>query len=165
MERQLCRNRDACAAKTAGKHCPPCTLSAKWADPEFREKRRQAYVARLQNDPEFRALHNRASADRLRQWRAQPGNKPGANDNSRANLAKANTPEGIAARREIVRTQRLGWCPPHRRDEYIRLARRMPAAEARRIILDDEQAQARRVVENNRVAMLQKHERELAQRY
>lgn len=164
-DRPHCRTPGACIAKTTGKHCPPCGLSAKWRDPEFREKRARAFRDRLENDPDFRAAHCGRGASHLASWRADPGNRPGANARSRANLAKANTPEGIAERTEKVRELRLAGIPRHRWDEYRVLARRMPAAEARRIILDDEREQARRAVENRLIAARLRNERQKAQAY
>jgi len=163
--RPHCRTPKACIAKTAGKHCPPCSLAAKWRDPEFREKRAKAFSDRLQNDPEFRAAHCGRGASHLASWRADPANKPGANERSRANLAKANTPEGIAERTDKVRELRFAGIPRHRWDDYSVLARRMPAADARRIILDDEQVQARRAIERRLLTARDRAERQKAQAY
>lgn len=163
--RPNCRTPGACIAKTAGKHCPPCSLAAKWRDPEFRAKRAQAFRDRLENDPDFRAAHCSRGGSHLAAWRADPANRPGANERSRANLAKANTPEGIADRTEKVRDLRFAGIPRHRWDEYRALARRMPAAEARRIVLDDEREQARRAVGERLAASQARHERQKAQAY
>lgn len=139
-DRPHCRTRNACKAQTPGKHCPGCSLSALHKDPAFREKRAQAFRDRLVSDPAFREKHNAASAARLAKWRKTDPGATFMNANSHANLARANTPEGQLKRR----ASQLAGIPQDRWDEYTGLARRMPAAEARRIILADIAATERR---------------------
>jgi hypothetical protein len=162
--RPHCRYADTCRAKTPGKHCSPCTISALWKDPAFREKRRLAYKAALA-DPEFRAKHNAASAARLAAWRATPDAKPGADVRSRANLAIANRPENLERRNRAIRAQAYAGIPESRWGEVQALARRMPAAEAKRIILEDERAKARREITATAEAMRARQAREKAQAY
>ncbi|WP_158512713.1 hypothetical protein [Sphingobium sp. SYK-6] len=57
---------------------------------------------------------------------------------ARVNEERLNvTPEAIAKRVRTFRARKLSWCPPHLRDEYIRLMvnKHIPAAQAREIIL------------------------------
>ena len=163
--RPYCKHIDACKAKTPGKHCPPCGLSAKWNDPDFRQKRRTAFRNKMATDPEFKAAHVSASDERLRRWRANPASRVGLHERSLANLAKANTPEAIAERNDLIRQQRLGWCPRHRLDEYRRLARKMSAPEARRLILESEAAEARRVIADFDRRQRERAARDKAQAY
>lgn len=55
-------------------------------------------------------------------------------------------PDVIARRVATRRERKLGWCPLHLRDEYLRVMRagRFPAAEARAIILAQFDADLRR---------------------
>jgi hypothetical protein len=165
LMRPNCKKPDGCTAKTPGKHCSPCTFAANRADPEFERRRAEGLRRRLETDPEFRAAHVKASSERLREWRSRPGVMVGAHERSRANLAKANTPEAIAARTALIRKQRVGWCPDHRYDEYRRLSRRMPAADAKRIILEDEAASARRQIAEFTQRQRERAAREKAQAY
>ena len=164
-DRPHCRAPESCVAKTPAKHCPACGLPAKWLDAGFREKRRLAFNKRLANDPELHRRHCQASAERLRQWRAQPEARPEANSRSRTNIAIANTPEAIAERTETVRRKAYAGIPRHRWAECRKLACRMPAAEAKRIIRDDEAEQARRGVKRIEAEMHAKRAREKAQAY
>lgn len=145
-DRPNCLHRDTCNAKTLGKHCSPCTTTAMRADPAFEAKRAAAFRAKLHGDPEFKAKHCAASAKRLSAWRSKPESMVGANERSRANLAFANTPEVIAKRNATIRRKLLGWCPKHRIEEYMALARKMSAARARRVIERDESDRAKRAI-------------------
>ncbi len=79
---------------------------------------------------------------------------PGAVEHMR-NMARkslaARTPESAEKQRRSHRAtldakheQRMAWCPIDRRDEYLKLRRQNPAAEAKRIIMDDLAASERR---------------------
>jgi len=50
----------------------------------------------------------------------------------------------IEAGRQAAVAARLAWCPEWRRDEFRSLRRRLGAAEAQRIIIEDERIQAAR---------------------
>jgi hypothetical protein len=117
-------------------------------------KRADAFRRSLASDPELRAKHSSASAERLRAWRATEAGAAFTNANSLANLAVANTTENLARRKHAIRAKRLAWCPETRWDEYTKLARRMPAAEARRIIEADLAA-----LERRRLAAMTKYQR------
>jgi hypothetical protein len=132
-----CFKPDACVVKTPGKFCSSCRMKVMRADPAMEARRVAAFRDRMANDPEFRAKHNAASAERLTKWRATEAGASFTNANSLANLERANTPENTAKRIHAIRSHKLGWCPEERWDEYRKLARNMPAAEARRIIEAD----------------------------
>lgn len=63
-------------------------------------------------------------------------------------VAAGNTPESIAKRARAVSERRLGWCPPEWRAAHKRLVRNqgIPAARAKRIILEQIGAEKRRKV-------------------
>lgn len=165
FQRPDCRFPEACKAKTPTKPCAGCSLSAKWKEPAFREKRAAAFRNRMETDPEFRDRHVAANSERLARWRASPEARPGDNARSIRNLAKANAPEAIAERTRRIRLKAYYGIPEHRWSEVRELARRMPAAEAKRIVREDEAVQGRREVERNTAAMRARREREKAQAY
>lgn len=164
-ERPNCKSPSACAARTAGKHCAPCSLSALHRDPEFRAKRGEAFRKKMAEDPEFRKRHVEASAARLMAWRAKPDTKVGQHEMSRRNLEKANSPEVVAARIRAKKEQAYAGIPEARWTECRKLAVRFGATEAKRIILEDEQAKARRAVAQVKADMIARREREKAMAY
>lgn len=153
-DRPHCRDVSACKAKTPGKHCPPCTLASKWSDPDFREKRRAAFVNRLASDPEMRARHCARSAERLAKWRAETGGP--RHEKQLANLELANAPEAIARRTAAIRARAYPGIPVERHAEVRALARKVPAAEAKRIVLAEVEA-----IERRRIDALSPLERQL----
>jgi hypothetical protein len=56
------------------------------------------------------------------------------------------SPEHIARRAAAISNARMAWCPQHLRDEHKRLVRvkKVPAAQAREIILNQWQAEMAR---------------------
>lgn len=106
--------------------CRSCNCKAQWADPEFRARKNAisgAVLRRLKQDPEFLAKED---AGRRRSVVVMNATRRTLTAEQRA----------IAGRKQSAR--KLSWCPPALRDEYRRLVRRkrIPAAEAKRIILD-----------------------------
>jgi len=137
-ERPNCLNRDDCQAKTPGKHCRRCAMIAV------------------------------RSVDHLNRWRATPEGKRVQRDRAMVRLAKMNSPEALAARKIKIRKQRLGWCPPHRIDEYLALARKLGAPDARRLILQDEGDRAdgaRNAIQRIADEQVARHQRQLAEAY
>ncbi|MES3042697.1 hypothetical protein [Sphingomonas faeni] len=128
--------------KNPGKFCSSCRMKALRADPEMEAKRVATFRARFA-DAEFKAKHCAASAERLAKWRATEEGSTFVNANSRANLVLANSPENTEKRIRNIRVALMGWCPEDRWDEYRKMARTMPAPEARRIIEADLAAKER----------------------
>lgn len=107
------------------KMCRACSLKAKWADPHFRARHAETCrqgLAKLRADPAFQ----QREATRLTKGRRKA-----------IESGALHTPEVIAKRGRTFTSRRLSWCPPHLRDEYRRLLlhKKIPAAEAREIIL------------------------------
>ncbi|MBV8971313.1 MAG: hypothetical protein JO290_03365 [Sphingomonadaceae bacterium] len=78
------------------------------------------------------------AGDNIRRWRADPANEAKRLGHAQAQwTAERRARLGRMGRASIA--QRLAWCPPDRVPEYHRLVRskRMPAAEARRLIEAD----------------------------
>lgn len=108
------------------KRCKPCALKALWSDPDFRARKgRQSgdILRRLKQDPEFRAKEDAARRRNVVVMNA---------------TRRPLTDEERALRNKRVSARKLSWCPPALREEYKWLvkAKRIPAAEAKQIILD-----------------------------
>jgi len=108
------------------KRCRKCAIAALWADPEFRARKNRIsgqVLLRLKQDPEFLAKEDAARRRNVRVMNA---------------TRRPRTKEelDLAAKRQSAR--KLSWCPPALRSEYRGLvkSKRIPAAEAKRIILD-----------------------------
>ena len=163
MTRPHCRAPDACVAKT-NRHCSRCRFIAMRNDPAMEARRAERWRQKLA-EPEFRAEHVRRSQVNLAKWRDTPEGRAIVRERALTNLAKANTPEGKADRKAKTRALRLAWCPVERRDEYVALARRMPAAEARAVIEADERVRARRAIRAIDRRQRDRRARERAQLY
>lgn len=137
-----CLKPDACAVKNPGKFCSSCRMKALRADPEMEAKRVATFRARFA-DPDFKAKHCAASAERLAKWRETDEGAAFVKANGKANLVEANSPENTQKRIRAIRAALMGWCPEDRWDEYRKMARSMPAPEARRIIEADIAAKER----------------------
>ena len=138
-DRPDCLKPAACVAKKPGRHCLTCTLTARNKSERQREAARAEKLARP-------TLTEEAAK-------------------------KSATPEVRARAAQSCRERALGWCPPAYRADYRRLVRskRYLAHEARALIEQaiehDRTVAARREIEARHRAMLDKHARDLAQRY
>jgi hypothetical protein len=163
--RPNCRQIDACEAKKPDRHCLRCAMAAVRANPEYEARRRATVRARIASDQSHAERLRNVGRRALNEWRARPETKAQQRENAMEQLGKLNSPEALARRREIVREQRIGWCPVARREEYLMLARKMPAAEAKRIILDDIRTEAIRGINAISRAQRERHARQKQQEY
>lgn len=98
-------------------------------NPEWREQRRRAAKLAAQ-DPANRERRAQLCRER-RLWELG---------------VKGHTPETRARIAATQRARKMAWCPPHLRDEARRLnqKQKIPAAEVRKIILEQHEAEMRR---------------------
>ncbi len=76
------------------------------------------------------------------------------------------TPEMVLKRAHAVRRSRLSWCPEQHYELNRQLkVRKFLLPERKRIILELVHTESRREVERHQRAMLEKHARDVAQRY
>jgi len=144
--RRHCEHPDACRAKKRGRMCRPCVLVAINADPDIQARRlaRSAATIRAKmSDPEF--------AEKMRQNGLKHGVK-----NLRAAMPGFQTAEHRAKMSRLRTETMLGWCPLEYRDEYRRLCAagsslRFSAAEARRIIEEQIEADRRRYLQTGQL--------------
>jgi len=107
------------------KRCRSCNCKAQWADPHFRARKARsnaATLAKLRQDPAFVEREKARQAEGLRKMIAS---------------RRQQEPDVIARRVATFRSRKLGWCPPHLRDEYIHIMKNkhLSAERAREIIL------------------------------
>lgn len=105
--------------------CRSCNCKAQWADPDFRARKNRISgqtLLRLKQDPAFRARESAAQRRNCAIMNA-----------TRRQL----TPDELALAGKRQSARKLSWCPPVMRDAYRQLTRskRIPAAQAREIIL------------------------------
>lgn len=141
-ERPNCRSTHACKAKTPGKHCPACSLSAKWRDPTFQAAHKRAVSEKFASDADYRARHSAAGARNITAWQRQNPEKVRAL--ASANGRRARTPEV----RKAISDAKMAWCPPRYRAEYRDLikVKRLAGGEARRIIEAEIAAEPKRLI-------------------
>lgn len=122
------------------------------ADPVYLEKHRAACRNALMADPE------KLAAARERQRRLAEHNRTPEERRKRSAMIDAKAlnrrkcelhPAGSPSRRKAGQTltaSRLAWCPPHLRKQYLDLLNRraLPAAEAKRVILDQHETDMER---------------------
>lgn len=134
-------------------YCRACVGRHNGQSPARRAKASASMKAHL-SDPHVRATHIARATDGLRRriatdpdfaaQRREMGRRTGL-----MKLGTAATPAGSPARvaaGKAVSATKLAWCPPEYRDEYKYLIRtkRIPAVEARQIILSTVKADAAR---------------------
>lgn len=126
-------------------YCKHHVSAAKAQDPAWREAQRAGAKRALQANPErMDALKARMRASNTtpekRAWAAERARQMGLAEIGRA---VAQTPEAQAKRSASCTATKLAWCPPHLRESYRHLiySKKIPAAEAREIILAQEQAE------------------------
>lgn len=126
--------------------CRPCAIAANHADPGYRARLRAGQQRFLADEA---AVQARDAARNAGAARYREGMTPEQRQKVKAHgqwlyrthasrpevFARSQTPEARAQAAARCSETVLGWCPPDRREEYRRLVlRRIPAAEARRII-------------------------------
>jgi hypothetical protein len=119
------------------------------ADPEFQRNRRAAIVHGFQANPERRAEYAKRARIAGQSARSREANSQRLRERPIWQLGHAALPPGCDARKRggAARSARhLAWCPPELRDEYRRLVanKKVPAKEARAVILDQHEAELRR---------------------
>lgn len=153
--RPHCLQTDACAARTPGKHCKSCAVTARNKTPQMREvasrtARKHRVLAREEVQ---RAAHSpenivRREASRQNTWMAKD---PAGRREHAIKMAKA----------------KVAWCPASYLPEYRRLVDRVHirAADARKMIEQQIAQDAKREVADRLADMRAKHARDLASRY
>lgn len=123
-------------------YCKRHFSAAKAQDPAWREAQRSGAKRALQADPaRMEALKARLrahnSSPEHRAWAAERAYKIGL---ASIGQAASRTPEANAKRAASAAATKLAWCPPHLREDYRALIynKKIPAAEAREIILAQE---------------------------
>lgn len=126
-------------------YCKHHVSAAKAQDPAWREAQRAGAKRALLADPErLDALRQRIRAQNIapekRAWAAERARQIKFYE---IGHRSCHTPEAQAKRSASCTATKLAWCPPHLRADYRRLVRtkHIPAAEAREIILAQEQAE------------------------
>lgn len=136
------------SARNKSGYCRQCIPAALAKDPAHREKQRAGIKRGFMANPERLEMYRRnaAAASRspaaclareVRWLRDKPwiaGNQAARAPEARAKAAKA------------TRATRLAWCPEHLRPQYLSLiySKRLKADEARRIILEQHEADMQR---------------------
>jgi hypothetical protein len=128
--------------------------------PEHRRKVSEGQKRRLQ-DPLFRARKQAILRRNQEAGLAKPEVREKIARIAKANVPLMFTPEALkrkreseARRRQSISDVRLAWCPLRYRDEYRKLvdSKRIPAAEAKRIILQTVLSDRRRAERKERGA-------------
>jgi hypothetical protein len=136
-------------------HCRRCSALRNFQTPDARQKVVDG-VRRHLSDPDVRRKHGQRSQEHLRAWRATPEGGAAMRAQARINLQATQTAEGRAKRvRSILATIYAG-IPEHRWDECRALRRKFGAAEAKRMIVEDEVKR-----ERERIAAMTPFERQL----
>jgi len=145
MTRPHCLSPDACAAAKPTTHCRSCLARRINADPELRRRRAEG-IARHQARPGVKAAYRERMAEVSAAMWADPayverrrahGKRQAATVLARPDVIDAGRAPDVRARATATREETLlGWCPPEWRDHYRYLNRtkRIPAAEARKMI-------------------------------
>lgn len=124
--------------------CKRCSARHTATNPEYIAKRAAAFNARIANDPAFRAKRAREIHMRHMAARRDPVKSAkmlAATAENRKYLLKPESRQKWLAGRAVAGRRRhetvMAWCPPEYREEYrfIREKKRIPAAEARQMIL------------------------------
>lgn len=136
--------------------CRPCLGRKNLGTPEARQ-RAAAGIRRYLADPVARKAHAARSQEQLRAWRATPEGAAKLVEQAHANLANAYNPESEQKRIHSIRAAVWAGIPEHRWDEAVALSKSFNAAEARRMILEDEAA-----IERKRLAAMTPFERQMA---
>jgi len=126
-------------------YCKHHVSAAKAQDPAWREAQRLGSKrALLLNPDKLAALRDRVRARNTSpEWRAKAAEHARTIRLHEIGHQTANNPESIAKRAAAGAATKLSWCPPHLREQYRDLLyrKRIPAAEAREMILAQEAAQ------------------------
>lgn len=126
-------------------YCRACSGRAVWRNPANREAHRKAVRRKIHGDPETLAKYR----ENARKAAASPATAKARKERwqrdrvwEKGNLA-ARAPEVRERAGRATALTRLPWCPPHLLDLYRELTRdkRIPAAEAKRMVLDQERAE------------------------
>jgi hypothetical protein len=126
-------------------YCKRHVSAAKAQDPAWREAQRAGAKRALQVNPErLDALRARVRAMNITpEKRARTAEHAKRIGLHAIGQRTANSPESIAKRAAASVSTKLAWCPPHLREQYRHLlyVKRIPAAEARAMILAQEAAE------------------------
>lgn len=125
---------------SASKRCKSCAAKAKYADPAARMKMRQAKLRSLAARPEQLAKLRADGAAQLRILHAK-------------------------CKAKGYRHTFVGQCPPERRGDYEILRKKVGAAEALRIIREDEAARTRPAIRQTEQQMREREERRQREAY
>jgi hypothetical protein len=134
--------------------CRSCRARKVLCNPEV-QSRAVAGLRKHLSDPVNHATRVQASAENLARWRASPEGRERLLANATASLVKARQCDNEERKRRIRRAAYPG-IPESRWDECAKLAKGMPAAEAKRLIREDEALKERK-----RVSALSPFERDM----
>lgn len=162
VTRPHCKVPDACKAAKPTTHCRSCTAIRLREDPEIAERRKNA-LKKVLSDP----INKQRRIERLRavmqerhqdpefmEMRREQGRRLQQELRQRPDLrARSLTPEARAKAAKASVAKKLAWCPIEYRDAYMKLLRsgRVPAAQARQMILDLIEADQRRYFATGRL--------------
>lgn len=153
---RTCAGRETCARMNAD---PTRKEKARATMSRWTPEQRAAKVRHLQQreiPPEEMARRRARGAELARMMHQDP-----------EIAARRLSPE-VRKRAGAKRTETtIGWCPPEWRDAYRKLVNtdRLPAADAKAMILEEIRVTARREVLRNKEEMDRRHRRDLEQRY
>lgn len=128
-------------------YCRKCVGAALHRKPGFKEKLRAGIKRKIYADPEYAdALRKRARAASASPKAVKARTERWHRDRVWEQGTAAQTPEVRARAGRSTTATRLAWCPPHLRETYRDLinSKRIKAAEARRMIEEQEAAELAR---------------------
>ncbi len=126
-------------------NCRSCNTRLQNADPEHKARQIAGCKARFAADPELGRINAARSQANLKRWRdANPGELRRI---TLKGMAAMTTPEARSRQRESLLRRTRSWCSPDEHTHYRQLiAKCVPAAEARAMVVAMRQTEARRGV-------------------